>query len=51
MLKDAEFARTLAAEKGLDTPALDCTAAAMRAGVEAGKGDLDFSVIGEASPH
>jgi 3-hydroxyisobutyrate dehydrogenase-like beta-hydroxyacid dehydrogenase len=47
MLKDADFARELAAEAKLSTPALDCTAAAMRAGVEAGKGDLDFSVIGQ----
>jgi 3-hydroxyisobutyrate dehydrogenase-like beta-hydroxyacid dehydrogenase len=47
MLKDADFARELAAEAKLKTPALECTAAAMRAGVEAGKGDLDFSVIGQ----
>lgn len=46
MLKDADFARALAAEKQLDTPALECTAAVMRRNVEAGKGDLDFSVIG-----
>jgi 3-hydroxyisobutyrate dehydrogenase-like beta-hydroxyacid dehydrogenase len=47
MLKDADFARELAAAAKLKTPALDCTAAAMRAGVEAGNGDLDFSVIGQ----
>ncbi|MBL9132657.1 MAG: NAD(P)-dependent oxidoreductase [Verrucomicrobiaceae bacterium] len=47
MLKDADFARELAAEAKLPCPALDCTAAAMRAGVDAGKGDLDFSVIGQ----
>ncbi len=47
MLKDADFARELAAEARLKTPALECTAAAMRAGVDAGKGDLDFSVIGQ----
>lgn len=47
MLKDADFARELAAEGDLSTPALDCTAAAMRAGLEAGQGDLDFSVIGQ----
>jgi 3-hydroxyisobutyrate dehydrogenase-like beta-hydroxyacid dehydrogenase len=47
MLKDADFARDLAAEAGLTTPALESTAAAMRAGVEAGAGDLDFSVIGK----
>ncbi len=47
MLKDADFARDLAAAARLDTPALECTAAAMRAGVQAGKGDLDFAVIGQ----
>jgi 3-hydroxyisobutyrate dehydrogenase-like beta-hydroxyacid dehydrogenase len=47
MLKDADFARELAAEAKLNAPALDCTAAAMRKGVEEGKGDLDFSVIGQ----
>lgn len=47
MLKDADFARELAAEKSISAPALECTASAMRAGVDAGKGDLDFSVIGE----
>lgn len=47
MLKDADFARELAAEAKLKTPALDCTAAAMRAGVDAGNGDLDFSIIGQ----
>lgn len=46
MLKDADFARELAAGAGLATPALDCTAEAMRAAAEAGLGDLDFSVIG-----
>ena len=49
MLKDADFARALAAEADIKTPALDCTAEAMRAGVEAGLGDLDFSVIGRIS--
>lgn len=47
MLKDADFSRELAAEAKLSVPAIDVTAAAMRASVEAGKGDLDFSVIGE----
>ena len=47
MLKDADFARELAGEANLSTPALDCTAAAMRAGVDAGRGDLDFSVLGQ----
>jgi 3-hydroxyisobutyrate dehydrogenase-like beta-hydroxyacid dehydrogenase len=47
MLKDADFARELAAEAKINAPALDCTAAVMRKGVEDGKGDLDFSVIGQ----
>lgn len=47
MLKDADFARELAAEARLKTPALECTAVAMRASVDAGNGDLDFSVIGQ----
>lgn len=46
MLKDADFARELAGGAGLRTPALECTAEAMRAAAEAGFGDLDFSVIG-----
>lgn len=49
MLKDADFARDLAAQAGLPTPALDCTAEAMRSGVEAGQGDQDFSIIGKIS--
>ncbi len=49
MLKDADFARSLASEADIKTPALDCTAEAMRAGVEAGMGELDFSVIGKLS--
>jgi len=47
MLKDADFARELAAENKISAPALDCTAATMRAALDAGKGDLDFSVIGQ----
>lgn len=46
MLKDADFARELAAEAKLASPAIDCTAEAMRRGVEAGQGDMDFSIIG-----
>jgi 3-hydroxyisobutyrate dehydrogenase len=46
MLKDADFARELAHGAGLSAPALDCTAAALRAAAEEGFGDLDFSVIG-----
>ena len=47
MLKDADFSRELAKEANLSVPAIDVTAAAMRAGVDAGHGDLDFSVIGK----
>lgn len=47
MLKDADFARELAAEHKIAAPALDCTAATMRTALDAGKGDLDFSVIGQ----
>jgi 3-hydroxyisobutyrate dehydrogenase-like beta-hydroxyacid dehydrogenase len=46
MLKDADFARELAAEFQIKSPALDVTAEAMRRGVDSGQGDLDFSVIG-----
>jgi 3-hydroxyisobutyrate dehydrogenase-like beta-hydroxyacid dehydrogenase len=46
MLKDADFARELAAEYKIESPALNVAAEAMRRGVEAGEGDLDFSVIG-----
>jgi 3-hydroxyisobutyrate dehydrogenase-like beta-hydroxyacid dehydrogenase len=49
MLKDADFARALASGSDTKTPALDCTAEAMRAGVCDGLGDLDFSVIGKLS--
>jgi 3-hydroxyisobutyrate dehydrogenase-like beta-hydroxyacid dehydrogenase len=47
MLKDADFARALAAAAGLSTPVLEATAAAMREKLEAGRGELDFSVLGE----
>jgi 3-hydroxyisobutyrate dehydrogenase-like beta-hydroxyacid dehydrogenase len=46
MLKDADFARTLAAKAKLSVPALDAMASAMRAQLDAGNGDKDFSVIG-----
>lgn len=49
MLKDADFARELAAGAGLDVPALECTAEAMRAAAAAGLGDLDFSVMGRTA--
>ena len=47
MLKDAQFARTMAHEAGLDAPALESTVTVMARAVEAGKGDQDFSVIAE----
>jgi 3-hydroxyisobutyrate dehydrogenase-like beta-hydroxyacid dehydrogenase len=47
MLKDADFARALAAEAGVAAPVLEATALAMRQKLEEGRGDLDFSVIGE----
>lgn len=49
MLKDADFARELATFGNVPTPALECTADAMRSGVSAGYGDLDFSIIGKIS--
>ena len=48
MLKDADFALALAEQKGLKLGALQAMADAMRTAKEAGKGDSDFSVIGEA---
>ncbi len=47
MLKDADFALAMAQQSGVAAPALDAMAAAMRAQLEAGHGDLDFSVIGQ----
>ena len=49
MLKDADFGRKLAEEGKVSVPALDVMAEAMRAKLKAGKGDLDFAVIGEAN--
>lgn len=46
MLKDADFARALAAKANLQVPALDAMAEAMRGQLNAGNGDKDFSVIG-----
>jgi len=46
MLKDADFGRALAKSGHLKVTALDATAAAMREALDAGKGDLDFAVIG-----
>lgn len=47
MLKDADFARDLAASAKLSVPAIDAMAAAMRSQLDAGHGDKDFSVIGQ----
>jgi 3-hydroxyisobutyrate dehydrogenase len=47
MLKDADFARELARRSGIQVTALDAMADAMRAQLEAGNGDKDFSVIGQ----
>jgi 3-hydroxyisobutyrate dehydrogenase-like beta-hydroxyacid dehydrogenase len=46
MLKDADFARELAAEAKLHTPTLESTATAMREALNAGHGDADFSILG-----
>jgi len=46
MLKDADFARGLAQQAGIQVTALDAMASAMRAQLDAGNGDKDFSVIG-----
>ena len=46
MLKDADFARDLAQQAGVKVTALDAMADAMRAQLDAGNGDKDFSVIG-----
>lgn len=46
MLKDADFARALAAKANVSVPATDAMASAMRAQLDAGNGDKDFSVIG-----
>jgi 3-hydroxyisobutyrate dehydrogenase len=48
MLKDADFGRKLASEAKVKVPALDVMAEAMRAKVKAGKGEMDFAVVGEA---
>lgn len=47
MLKDADFARELARRSGIQVTALDAMADAMRAQLETGNGDKDFSVIGQ----
>jgi 3-hydroxyisobutyrate dehydrogenase-like beta-hydroxyacid dehydrogenase len=48
MLKDADIALALAAESGLKLGALLAMADTMRHARNAGKGEMDFSVIGEA---
>lgn len=47
MLKDADFARALAADAGIDAGVLEATAAAMRRKLVEGRGELDFCVMGE----
>ena len=47
MLKDARYAQMLAKEKSLSTPVLDASAAAMQRAEDAGKGELDYSVVFE----
>lgn len=47
MLKDAEFAQTLARQAGVSAEVLDATAAAMQVKVAEGKGEQDFSVLGD----
>lgn len=49
MLKDMNFAHALAREASLETPVLEDTVKALSRALEAGKGDLDFSVIAEES--
>lgn len=48
MLKDVEFGRAMAKRLNVKLPTIDATAEVMKKGVAAGKGDLDFAVIGEA---
>ena len=48
MLKDVDFGRAMAGRLKVDVPTIDATATIMRKGVDAGKGDQDFSVIGAA---
>ena len=47
MLKDADYARGLAVGKGIETQVLDAAAALMRQRLEEGKGEQDFSIMGE----
>ncbi len=47
MLKDVRHAASLAREADLKTPVLDDTVAVMTRAAEAGKGEMDFSVIAE----
>jgi 3-hydroxyisobutyrate dehydrogenase len=46
MLKDADYALSMAKKYQLFMPALDVMAQSMRDAISAGKGDLDFSVVG-----
>ncbi len=47
MLKDADYARAMAQAGGIEAPVLEATAEAMRRRLEEGKGELDFSVLGD----
>ncbi len=47
MLKDAHYAQDLAREESLATPMLNASVGAMERGMEAGRGDLDFSAVYE----
>ena len=49
MLKDIRYAKSLGSDAGLKTPVLDETISLMKAAEAAGKGELDFSVIGEGA--
>ncbi len=47
MLKDAHYAQDLAKEESLATPMLNASVGVMERGMEAGRGDLDFSAVYE----
>lgn len=47
MLKDARYAQDLAKLESLATPLLNASVGVMERGVEAGRGDLDFSAVYE----
>ncbi|CAN5682768.1 hypothetical protein BH11VER1_BH11VER1_16720 [soil metagenome] len=47
MLKDARYAQALAVEKNIALPVLNATAQVMEEQVQAGRGELDYSVVME----